>query len=168
MNEVEPGLEHGVVREPVAQYAGGTFDYATWEAGVHERVKREPIWQFLGYRKALYVFDLAWEDCRQFNKDVCGRAIAEQLIRSSGSIGANLEEGHGRGYGKQRDWFFKVAIGSARETKGWYWRAHCLLSADTLDGRLTLLDEIIGALIGELQRQSARRLAEPETEYIIR
>ena len=34
-----------------------------WEAGVHERVKREPVWQFLGYRKALFFYDLAWEDC---------------------------------------------------------------------------------------------------------
>lgn len=159
MDEVEIGLEYELVREPVIQYAGGTFDYATWEEGVHERVKREPIWQFLGYRKAMYVFDLTWEDCHQLNKDVCGKAIAEQLIRSSGSISANLEEGHGRGYGKQRDWFFKVAVGSARETKGWYWRAHRLLTAEILNARLTLLDEIIGALIGELQRQFARRSA---------
>lgn len=161
MDEVEPGLEYERVREPVVQYAGEIFHYATWEESVHERVKREPIWQFLGYRKALYIFDLAREDCQQLNRDVCGKAIAQQLIRSSGSISANLEEGHGRGYGKQRDWFFKVAIGSARETKGWYRRAHRLLSADTLNARLALLDEIIGALIGELQRQSARRFADP-------
>jgi len=135
--------------------AGGG-DYTIWENNVHERIKREPIWQFHGYRKALFAYDLVWEDCQRLSGDIRGKAIAQQLIRSSGSIGANLEEGHGRGYGKQRDWFFKAAIGSARETKGWYWRAHCLLSPETLNARLTLMDEIIGALISELQKQASR------------
>jgi hypothetical protein len=77
-----------------------------WESEVHERVKQEPTWQFLGYRKALFLYDLAWEDCEEMTRDRRGRAIAEQLIRSAGSISANIEEGHGRGYGKQ-------AIGSS-------------------------------------------------------
>jgi four helix bundle protein len=66
---------------------------------------------------------------------------------------ANLEEGHGRGYGKQRNWFWRIAIGSARESKGWYWRAHHLLSDATLDDRLSLVDEIIALLVNELNRQ---------------
>jgi four helix bundle protein len=97
--------------------------YGGWQAGVHKRVKREPTWQFLGYRKALFPYDLAWKDCEMMTRDRRGRAIAEQLIGSAGSISANIEEGHGRGYGKQRDWFFTISIGSARESKGWYWRA---------------------------------------------
>ncbi|MCD6289229.1 MAG: four helix bundle protein [Anaerolineae bacterium] len=131
--------------------------YEEWQATVHERVRREPIWQFLGYRKALFFYEIAWEDCQKFMRDVRGRAIAEQLIRSAGSISANIEEGHGRGYGKQRNWFFSVAIGSARESKGWYWRAHHLLSEEALEHRLALIDEIIALLIAELQRQNARR-----------
>jgi four helix bundle protein len=78
------------------------------------------------------------------------------LIRSAGSISANLEEGHGRGYGKQRDWFFRVAIGSARESKGWYWRAEHLLAKDILDQRLALFDEVLALLVTELQRQQSR------------
>lgn len=91
--------------------------YEEWEAGVHERVKKEPVWQFLGYRKALFFYELAWQDCERFMRDRHGRAVAEQLIRSAGSVSANSEEGHGRGYGRERDWFFKVSIGSARESK---------------------------------------------------
>jgi four helix bundle protein len=87
---------------------------------VHERVKAGPIWAFLAYRKALFLYDLTWEDCGKLVRDRRGQAVAQQLIRSVGSISANVEEGHGRGYGKQRDWFFGVAIGSARESKGWY------------------------------------------------
>ena len=99
---------------------GRVVSYEEWEATVHERVKAEPIWGFLGYRKALFLYDLAWQDCDRLTEDARGRAVAGQLIRSVGSISANVEEGHGRGYGKERNWFFRVAIGSARESKGWY------------------------------------------------
>lgn len=130
--------------------------YEEWEAGVHERVKAEPVWEFLGDRKALFLYDLAWKDCERLTRDRRGRAVAEQLIRSAGSISANVEEGHGRGYGKQRDWFFTVSIGSARESKGWYWRARELLVADVLDHRLALADEVIALLVSELNRQRSR------------
>ena len=130
--------------------------YDEWEAQVHERVKAEPVWGFAGYRKALFLYDLAWQDCDRLVGDRRGRAVAEQLIRSCGSVGANIEEGHGRGYGKQRNWFLGVAVGSARETKGWYWRARRLLSREVLDHRLALADEVIALLVDELARQRSR------------
>jgi four helix bundle protein len=130
--------------------------YEEWEAAVHERVKREPVWQFLGYRKALFLYDLAWQDCERLIRDRRGRAVAEQLIRSAGSISANIEEGHGRGYGKERNWFFRVSIGSARESKGWYWRGRHLLPPEVLDHRLALSDEVISLLVTELTHQRSR------------
>ena len=131
--------------------------YEEWEASVHERIKREPIWKFVGYRKALFFYELVWQDCEKLMRDARGRAVAEQLIRSAGSISANLEEGHGRGYGKTRNWFFTVSLGSARESKGWYWRARCLLSPDVLDHRLALADEVIALLVTELDAQKHRQ-----------
>ena len=131
--------------------------YEEWEGSVHERVKAEPVWGFLGYRKALFLYDLAWEDCESLLKDKRGQEISRQLIRSVGSISANIEEGHGRGYGKQRDWFMGVSLGSARESKGWYWRSHHLLPGAVLDHRLALLDEVIALLVTEITRQKRRR-----------
>jgi four helix bundle protein len=130
--------------------------YEEWEGTVHERVKKEPTWEFWGYRKALFFYDLAWQDCRRLMRDTRGRAVAEQVIRSVGSISAHIEEGHGRGYGKQRNWFLTVAIGSARESKGWYWRGRELLSPEVLDHRLALADEVIALLVTELARQRSR------------
>ena len=131
--------------------------YEAWEGSVHERVKAEPMWAFLGYRRALFLYDLAWEDCEKLMRDRRGQAIAQQLIRSVGSISANLEEGHGRGYGKERNWFFRVSLGSARETKGWFWKGRHLLSPVVLDHRLALLDEVIALIVTELACQKSRR-----------
>jgi len=132
------------------------MEYEEWEVSVHERVKKEPVWGFWGYRKALFLYDLAWRDCQDLMRDRRGRAVAEQLIRSVGSTSAKIEEGHGRGYGKQRNWFLTVAIGSARESKGWYWRVRLLLPSMILDDRLALADEVIALLVSELSRQRGR------------
>jgi hypothetical protein len=48
-----------------------------------------------------------------------------------------------------------VSIGSARESKGWYWRAKHLISSKVLDHRLALADEVIALLVTELSRQRA-------------
>jgi four helix bundle protein len=89
-------------------------------------------------------------------QDRRGKAIVDQIIRSAGSISANVEEGYGRGHGKEYAYFLRVAVGSARETKGWYWRSHHLLSPKVIDHRLALLDEIISLLIVEINRQKKR------------
>ena len=73
--------------------------YEEWEQSVHLRVRNEPVWSFFGYRKALFLYDLVWKDCEKLLEDRRGRAIVDQLIRSAGSISANMEEGYGRGYG---------------------------------------------------------------------
>jgi len=95
------------------------MDYAEWEETVLPQIKREVSWQFFGYRKAMFLYKLCWQNCEEFRKKALGRAVAEQLIRSVGSISANIEEGYGRGFGKKRAYFLRVAVGSARESKGW-------------------------------------------------
>jgi len=131
--------------------------YEEWEQGVPEAIRADPVWQFYAYRKALFLYDLAWEDCEQLMRDLRGRAVAGQLIDSVGSISANIEEGYGRGYGKDRNYFLRVSIGSARETRGWYYRGRRLLSPAVLDHRLTLVGEVIALLVTELSQQRKRR-----------
>ena len=89
-------------------------------------------------------------------KHPLGRAVAQQLIRSAGSITANIEEGYGRGYGKDRLRFLKFSLGSARESKGWYYRARNLLSSEVLTHRHSLISEVIALIVTELQNSSAR------------
>jgi four helix bundle protein len=135
---------------------GRSGDYDAWVASVPKAITSEQMWQFYGYRKALYLYDLCWDDCTVLLKHPLGRPVANQLIRSAGSISANIEEGYGRGWGKDRSYFFRIALGSARESKGWYYRAKRLLPSETVKQRQDLLGEVIALLATELSRQRKR------------
>lgn len=75
------------------------MDFGEWVETVPERVRAESCWRFEAYPKALYLYELTWDDCNVLMRDARGRAVAKQLIRSAGSISANVEEGYGRGVG---------------------------------------------------------------------
>ncbi len=94
------------------------------------RLKSDPLWETVYYRKAEYLYDLAWRDCDLLYKDYRGRSIVSQLIRSAGSTSANLEEAYGRGVGTA-DYvrILRIAFGEARETQGWYFRFPTCYSA---------------------------------------
>ncbi len=133
--------------------------FEEWVGTVPQSIRQDPLWRFQVYPKALYLFELVWQDCEILIKDPRGRAIADQLIRSAGSICANIEEGYGRGYGKEFSHFLRISMGSARESRGWYYRAHHLLPPSLLEHRLALLDEIIAMLAPNIERQ--RRYQRP-------
>lgn len=124
--------------------------YDEWLANVPDSIKNEKLWEFAAYQKALLLYDLMWEDCEKMLPEVRGRGNADQLNRSVGSISANIEEGYGRGFGKEYNYFLRVALGSARESRGWYYRSRRFLSPSVLQHRYTLLNEIIALLVSTL------------------
>lgn len=72
--------------------------------------------------------------------------MAKQMTRSVYSISANIEEGYGRGFGKEYPQFLRYARGSARETKGGYKKARFLLDEKTVNERIALIDKILSGL----------------------
>ncbi len=129
--------------------------YDEWLKSVPDEIRDGPIWRFYAYPKSLYLFDLAWIDCESLLKDIRGRTVARQLIRSVGSISANIEEGYGRGLGgKEYGHFLRIALGSARESKGWYFKARHLLPKRLVQSRLALLEEIISLLVTAIKQHS--------------
>ena len=112
---------------------------------------------FGGYQKAMQLWDLFWEDSEILMRDLRGREIARQMTKSIGSISANIEEGYGRGFGRELHQFYRYSRGSARESRGWYLRARFLLDDEIVTQRVALLDEIIGILVNTLERRGQRQ-----------
>jgi len=129
------------------------MNFEEWAKTVPAQIRETALWKFQAYPKALFLYELVWQDCEKLTKDPHGRAVVQQIIRSAGSISANLEEGYGRGFGRENAYFQRIALGSARETQGWYLRSHHLLTEDVLNHRVSLLDEIISLLVRSSQTQ---------------
>jgi four helix bundle protein len=121
--------------------------YEEWVIQVPNSIKNDSLWEFVTYRYALFLADLAWFDTEKVITDSRGKGIAWQLIDSAGSVAANIEEGYGRGFGKDYSRFLRISIGSARETRGWYYRSRHLLDSQVLEHRLNLIDQIIASLV---------------------
>ena len=112
---------------------------------------------YIVYKKASDLYKQAFADSKILSKDFRGREIARQLIRSTGSICANIEEGYGRGYTKDFIRFLKISRGSARETKGWYIRSENLLDDKIKNDRIQQLDEIIVILISMINKMEKKK-----------
>ncbi|MEZ4657751.1 MAG: four helix bundle protein [Caldilineaceae bacterium] len=130
--------------------------FEAWEAQVHALIRKSPLWGFQTYRKALFLADLAWFDAEKLVKFQQARGMASQLVDSAGSVSANVEEGFGRGYGKDYARFLRIALGSAREVQGWYYRGRHAFTPDVVDHRLKLIDEIISGLVTTSEQQRNR------------
>lgn len=133
--------------------------FEAWQAGLPEGLISSPVWRFAAYPKAMFLYDLVWFDCERLFSDPRGKAIAQQVVRSAGSIGANIEEGYGRGFGRDYARFLVIALGSARETQGWYFRARHILSANVVEHRTSLADEIVALLVTAVNTQRSYRLS---------
>src|SRR3712207_1055689 len=105
-------------------------------AGRHEG---DVLWRMRSYRMALFVGELGWEDVTTLVRDRRTVALSDQLYRAVGSIGANIAEGYSRGTGKDRARFFEYALGSARESRDWYYKARHILGDDIANNRIELL-----------------------------
>jgi four helix bundle protein len=102
-------------------------------------------------RIALYLYDLVWDDCDLLQKDIRARHNIEQIIHSSGSASANMEEAYGRGVGTP-DYvrILKISLGEIRETRGWYYRSRRALPAELLEHRYTVLDHLTSLVVNTL------------------
>jgi len=98
------------------------------------------------YQLARQIFDDFWNDSEILAKDFRGREPAKQQVRSLDSICANIEEGFGRGFGKELPQHLKISQGEARESRGRYERCKHLLPPEIIVLRAAALSHIIGGL----------------------
>lgn len=117
------------------------------------------------YRFALFLSDICWNDVSKLAKDTRTKSLSNQLYRAIGSVAANLEEGYSRRSAKDRARFYEYALGSARESRGWYYRGRHILSEKVFEHRAELLTEIIKMLLTIVPEERKICIQEDSPEY---
>jgi four helix bundle protein len=133
------------------------MNYEEWEKTVPQEIKGDSLWKVTAYRLALFLVDLGWHDVTALMKDRRTIGLSDQLYRALGSISGNIEEGYSRGTGKDRARFYEYALGSARESRGWYYKGRHILGETVAQHRMQLLTEIIRLLLTMVPDQREQR-----------
>jgi four helix bundle protein len=142
-----------------------TVKYEEWEQSIPEAIKADSLWQVAAYRLALFLADVGWHDVSKLIQDRRTIGLSDQLYRAIGSISANIAEGYSRGTGKDRARFYEYALGSARESRDWYFKGRHNLGEAVTQHRLQLLTDIIRLLLTMVPQQRAYLIREDITGY---
>ena len=139
--------------------------YDRWEESIPDLIKADSLWKMEAYRLALFASDLGWHDVTNLMKDNRTRGLSDQLYRSLGSISANLAEGYSRGTGKDRARFYQYSLGSARESRGWYYNGRHVLGNTVVYHRIDLITQVIRLLLKMIPQQRNSTIKEELTPY---
>lgn len=141
------------------------MNYAEWLNTVPTEITNDPIWKLEVYRLALFAGDIGWQDVLALSKNNLMWGITDQLHRSLDSISANLTEGYSRSKGLDRARFIEYALGSARESRDWYYKSRHVLPGDVVKHRMDLLTQIISMLVPMISHQRKYAIRDEQAEY---
>ena len=141
------------------------MSFDEWEKSVPETFKADTLWKVKAYRLALYLSDLGWQDATVLLKDKRTVSLADQLYRAVGSVSANLAEGYSRSTGKDRALFYQYALGSARESRDWYYKARFILGDEIFQHRVQVITEILRLLLTMIPQQRGHVIREDTDSY---
>src|SRR5947209_437256 len=141
------------------------MNYNDWQKLMPASITGDPLWHMKAYRLALFCADVGWQDVTKLIKDRRTLDLSDQLYRALGSVGANVSEGYSRSSGKDRARFYEYALGSARESRGWYFNGRHVLGEKVASHRIHLLTEIARLLLTMVPDQRAVELKEDSIEY---
>jgi four helix bundle protein len=82
-----------------------------------------------------------------------------------GSISANIAEGYSRSTGRDRARFFEYALGSARESRDWYYKCRYGLGNEAAKDRIGLITQVIRLLLSIIPHQRSKGLRDESQEY---
>ena len=140
-----------------------TFD--SWKEQVPDAIRDDPLWGMRVYQLSLFASDVSWRDAGTLRDEERTQSVADQLYRAVGSIGANVAEGYSRGTGRDRARFYEYALGSARESRDWYFKGRFGLGEDVVQHRLDFMTEIIRLLLTIIPQQRGGEIWEPDPPY---
>ena len=139
--------------------------FRDWLTAVPAEIKADSLWKMKAYQLALFAGNIGWRDVSKLTTDRRTRDIADQLYRALSSISANLAQGYSRGTGRDRARFYEDALGSARESRAWYFQARHVLDEKVVNHRLKLLTEIIRLTLAMIPHQRGAIIKEQTAPY---
>jgi four helix bundle protein len=131
------------------------MNFEEWLKSVPEKMTGDSLWKMEAYRVALFATDLGWRDVTKLAEDRRTLDIAGQHYRALGSVEANISEGYSRGSGRDCARFYEYALGSARESRGWYYKGRYVLGEVVAAHRIDLLTQIVCLLLTMVPDQRA-------------
>ena len=143
------------------------MNYQSWEQNVPNEFKNDPVWSVRAYRLGLLVADIGWEDVTRLMQDRRTLSLSDQLYRALGSISANVAEGYSHGTGKNRVRYYEYALGSARESRDWYFKGRHILGVEIAQHRFGLLTQISRLLLTMIPQQRGQAFRESSITYDI-
>jgi len=141
------------------------MNYEEWAKSVPESIRGDALWRIEAYRLALFASDIGWHDVTKLMKDRRTIGLADQLYRALGAISSDIGEGFSRSSGKDKARFYEYALGSARESRDWYWKGRFVLGEHVTTHRLDLITHVIRLLITMIPDQRGSALRELPTSY---
>jgi four helix bundle protein len=139
-------------------------DYDAWVEQVPAQMKADTLWLVEAYRLGLYLSDIAWGDASNLFKHPRTCDIADQLQRSTWRISSTIAEGYSRDTGKGRSMYYEYALGSARESRDWYYKSRHVLPPQTIAHRIDLCTQLIRLTLTMIstERRRNRRVSDAD------
>ena len=141
------------------------MSYDEWLRTVPIEITGDPLWKLEVYRLALFVTDLGWHDVTKLTGDRGTFGVSDQLYRALASVCANIAEGYSHGTGRNRARFYEYALGSCRESRGWYYQERHVLGESVTTHRLELTTRIIKILMVMIPDQRGQYIKEESVGY---
>jgi four helix bundle protein len=132
-------------------------------ADVTAQSRQDPLFRMAAYQLATEALAAAADDAIVLLRRSPGRAVADQLYRAVGSVGANIAEGYSRSSGRDRVRLFEYALGSARESLHWYRAAAPFLDPHRIEQQDERLSRVRRILLTAIP-QERNRTIRPDTE----
>ena len=140
-------------------------NFQEWQETVPSDITQDPLWKLDVYRMALFASEIGWQDVITLYKNLLTRNLSSQLIRALDSVSANLAEGYSRSTGKDCACFMEYALGSARESRDWYYKSRCVLREEVVNHRINLLTQIGKILSVLVPAQRSKGIREGQSDY---
>lgn len=139
--------------------------FEEWVESVPVEIKGDALWQMNLYRQALFLGELAWFDVCKLAQTHQTRELSDQLYRAVGGISATISEGYSRASRKDQARFYEYSLGSARETRDWYYKGRHVLGEKVAIHRLKIVVHVIRQLLKLVPEYRTRQIREEVTQY---